>query len=273
MKKVEMPNHLETYFMELKSKHGIELTHGQRKWYFRQWGIIGDKIKQEYPSTAQEAFMASADAYFYANEIMEARKDRRVIPLRYDPEHLVYVSFDLGVFDYTVMWFYQVYDQNTYFIDYYEDHNKAYDFYIKFMLTQKHYHYGTVFLPHDSAKRDDVTLLSYADKVRNILSEKHVDVMVLKKDDPISGINISKVFLNRCYIDSNKCAQGLEHLQKYKRKWKEGAGWIHEPLDNKHSHAADSFRYAVISMDMIKNSSKNYLDMHKKAVESVSRLI
>ena len=105
MKHVDMPNHLELYFMDL-DKQGIELTYGQKNWYYRQWCTIGDKIKQEFPSTAQEAFMASTDAYFYATEIQEARKDRRIIPLRYDPEHLVYVSFDLGVFDYTVLWFY-----------------------------------------------------------------------------------------------------------------------------------------------------------------------
>lgn len=272
MKQAQIPNHLELYFMDLL-KDGIELTHGQKDWYWRKWGVIGDKIRQEFPSTPQEAFMASADAYFYANEIQEARKERRIIPLRYDPEHLVYVSFDLGVFDHTVLWFYQMYDQNVYFIDYYEDHNKAYDFYIRFMLDEKNYHYGSVFLPHDSAKRDEVTLLSYADKVRRILEEKHVDVKVLKKDDPITGINLAKVFLNKCFVDSNKCDQGIDHLQKYKRKWKEGAGWIHEPLHNIHSHAADSFRYAVLSIDQIKNSSNDYLNKHKEAQKAMQNLI
>lgn len=272
MKHIDIPNHLETYFMELE-KQGISLTPGQKKWYWRTWCTLGDKIKQEYPSTEQEAFMASADAYFYANEIMEARKDRRIIPLKYNPEHLVYVSFDLGVFDHTVLWFYQLYDQNVYFIDYYEDHNKSYDFYLQFMLSEKPYHYGTVFLPHDSSKRDEVTLLSYADKVRNILNEKHIEVNVLKKDDPISGINLSKVMLNRCFIDSNKCAQGIDHLQKYKRKWREEIGWIHEPLHNVHSHSADSFRYAVLSIDQVKHGSRDYLEKHNKALEFQTRMI
>lgn len=273
MKKAQIPNHLKVYFMDLEKDHNIKLTHGQRNWYYRQWCTIGEKIKQEFPSCPQEAFMASADAYFYATEIQEARKDRRIIPLRYNPEHLVHVSFDLGVFDHTVLWFYQMYDQNVYFIDYYEDHNKSYDFYIKFMLSEKPYNYGKVFLPHDSAKRDEVTLKSYADKVRDMLNDKHIDVVVLKKDDPINGINLGKVFLNRCYIDSNKCDQGIEHLQKYKRKWKEEAGWIHEPLHNKHSHASDSYRYAVLSIDHLKNASNDYLSKHKAAIEKAKRMI
>lgn len=273
MKKKQIPNHLETYFMDLEQKENIKLSHGQKNWYYRTWCTIGDKIKQEYPSTAQEAFMASTDAYFYATEIQEAYKDRRIIPLRWNPEHLVYVSFDLGVFDHTVLWFYQMYDQNVYFIDYYEDHNKTYDFYIHFMLNEKAYHYGTVFLPHDSAKRDEVTLLSYADKVRKILNEKHIDVNVLKKDDPVSGINLSKVLLNRCFIDSNRCSQGIDHLQKYKRKWKDGTGWLHEPLHNSHSHAADSFRYAVLSLDQVKHGNNNYLDRHRQAVRATQSFI
>jgi len=272
MKPQQIPHHLETYFIDLE-KQSIKLTSGQKNWYFRQWSTIGDKIKQEYPSTAQEAFMASADAYFYAEEIQIARKERRVIPLRYDPEHLVYVSFDLGVFDHTVLWFYQMYDQNVYFIDYYEDHNKSYDFFVHFMLSEKHYHYGTVFLPHDAEKRDEVTLKSYADKVRDILNEKHINLVVLKKDDIISGINLSKVFINKCFFDSSRCSQGIDHLQKYKRKWKEGIGWIHEPLHNIHSHAADSFRYATISIDYIKKSSNESLSKHQKALEFSKRLI
>lgn len=273
MQKEQIPAHLDKYFIDLEEECSIKLTEGQKNWYFRQWCIYGEKIKQEYPSTAQEAFLASSDAYFYAQEVQEARKDQRVIPLRYNSEHLVYVSFDIGVFDWTVLWFYQIYEQQIYFIDYYEDHNKSYDFYLHFMLQEKPYHYGTVFLPHDSAKRDDVTLLSYADKVRNILNEKHIDVEVLEKDDPIIGINLSKVCLNKCFIDSVKCNQGIEHLTKYKRKWNEHAGWIHEPQHSIHSHAADSFRYAVISLDRIKHKSNDYLHKHNQALSFSHKLI
>ncbi len=256
MKPQQIPQHIEEYFIDLREKEKIDLSAGQKNWYFRQWSILGDKIKQEYPSTATEAFVYSQDAYFYAIELQEARKDRRLIPLRYNPEHLVYVSFDIGVFDHTVLWFYQVFDQNVYFIDYYEDNNKAYDFYVQHMLQNKSYHYGTVFLPHDAAKRDEVTLLSYADKVRKLFSEKHIDVTVLKKDDPIIGINVVKVLMNSCYIDENKCAQGIDHLTKYKRKWKEEAGWIHEPMHTIHSHACvvgDTLVDTIKGQKQIKN--------------------
>lgn len=273
MKKEQIPQHLEQYFLNLKRDHGIELTEPQKWWYFRQWSILGEKVRQEYPSTPQEAFLASADAYFYAQEIQQAKKDHRIIPLKYNPEHLVYVSFDIGVFDHTVLWFYQIYDENTYFIDYYEDHNKSYEFYLQHMLQNKNYHYGTVFLPHDAAKRDDITLKSYADKVREILHEKHIDVHVLDQDDKIAGINKTKVFLNYCYIDSVKCRQGIDHLSKYKRKWKEGAGWIHEPQHTVHSHAADSFRYAVLSYDFIRRKQKPVSEKYKRTIQKSRRMI
>ncbi len=273
MKREQIPQHLEQYFIDLRDKEGIELTQGQKNWYYATWRTLGDKVKQEYPSTENEAFMASADAYFYAIEIAGARKDSRIIPLKYDPERFVYVAFDLGVFDYTVLWFFQYYDQNVYFIDYYEDHNKSYDFYIKFMLEEKRYNYGTIYLPHDAAKRDEVTLLSYADKVRNMLTEKHIDVHVLRRDDIIIGINLAKVLLNRCFLDTSKCAQGIDHLSKYKRKWKEGAGWIHEPLHNEHSHAADSFRMAAISLDFVKAKGSNFNSRHQDALSAVQRMI
>lgn len=273
MLKREIPQHLQDYFIELKLKEGIDLTEGQKNWYFHQWIVLGDKTKQEYPSTPQEAFMASTDAYFFANEVQEARKSGRIIPLNYKPQHPVFVSFDIGVFDHTVLWFYQFYEERPWFIDYYEDHNKSYDFYITFALQEKEYQYQTFFLPHDAAKRDDVTLLSYADKVRRLLDPKKIETFVLEKDDPIIGINNAKVQLNYCYIDSIKCDAGINHLVKYKRKWSEQAGWIHEPQRSIHSHCSDSFRYACLSIDKIKLASCRSNELHRKAVSRAQRLI
>ena len=44
------------YFEQLAAKHNIHLKDRQKAWYVKKWETLGTAIKQEYPSTAQEAW-------------------------------------------------------------------------------------------------------------------------------------------------------------------------------------------------------------------------
>ena len=49
------------YFSEIESKQDVKLDKRQRNWYLFQKSILGDKIKQEFPSTVSESFLSSSD--------------------------------------------------------------------------------------------------------------------------------------------------------------------------------------------------------------------
>ncbi len=56
--KVEYDVRLTDYFNKLEKDLSIKLDSQQRGWYAVQERILGDKLKQEYPSTVQEAFLS-----------------------------------------------------------------------------------------------------------------------------------------------------------------------------------------------------------------------
>ncbi len=47
---------MERYFSELELKHGVILRPAQKRWYANMSRLMGVNMKQEYPSTAQEAW-------------------------------------------------------------------------------------------------------------------------------------------------------------------------------------------------------------------------
>ena len=56
---IVLPQELEEYFEELGRKDGIELSVGQKNWYYMKWNDLREKMYQEYPSTFEEAFSMS----------------------------------------------------------------------------------------------------------------------------------------------------------------------------------------------------------------------
>ena len=122
---------LTDYFNKLELEIDRKITQPQRNWYALQQKFLGDKIKQEFPSTVSEAFLSSSDAYYFAEAISKAYQSNRCLytPL-YDALLPVYVSMDIGVNDLTVMVFFQLAHGEIRVIDYYEDKNKGVDFYL-----------------------------------------------------------------------------------------------------------------------------------------------
>src|SRR5690606_22606145 len=147
---VKIDAQLAEYFRKIESEQSITLTQEQKVWYAVQARTLGDKIKQEYPSTISEAFLSKSDAYYFAESIKKAWDERRCLytPL-YDALQPVYVAIDIGLNDLTVVIFFQLCHGEIRIIDYYEDSNKDVPFYAHFLQNDKKYLYHTIFLPHE----------------------------------------------------------------------------------------------------------------------------
>jgi len=68
---------LSDYFDKIESEAKVIISPEQRNWYAQQKGFLGDKIKQEFPSTVSEAFLSSSDAYYFALGIEAAYNSNR----------------------------------------------------------------------------------------------------------------------------------------------------------------------------------------------------
>lgn len=269
---------LTDYFDEVQEKSNVTISHEQRNWYAQQKSLLGDKLKQEFPSTVSEAFLSSSDAYYFAQLIEDAYKSNRCLYSNlYDPLLPLYVSLDLGVNDLTVLVFFQICHGEIRIIDYYEDSNKGVDFYAKHLLQDKGYLYHTIFLPHDAAKRDGIIVEnSYEREFRKFFRDTATKLVVLKRTDKQIQISNAKLKFSRCVFNLNKVKPLVDKIYKYRKKWSEQYGkYLDEPYHGIESNYADAFIYAMQAISHIETigDQKEAYNKHKLAVENRRKLI
>lgn len=270
---VDYPVELTDYFAELEKEKNIKLTQGQKNWYAVQQKVLGDKLKQEFPSTVKESFLSRSDAYYFAEHIERAYKENRCLYTSlYDPLEPVYVAMDIGVNDLTVMVFFQVVHGEIRILDYYEDNNKGLDFYARFLLQDKQYLYHTIFLPHDSTKRNPLDVSnSYERDFRRLFSGTNTQFKVLPRTDKQEMISYAKIKFNRCVFNVSRVKPFLDHLSKYRKKWNEATGrYLDAPLHDVHSDHSDCFQYLCLAVGHIERqiNHTDALEKHKQTVES-----
>lgn len=231
------------YFNKLESDLGIKLSTGQRRWYCHQESILKEKIRQEYPSTINEAFLASSDAFYFAETIAQVYKDGRCLSTSlYDALLPVYVAMDIGINDLTVMIFFQLAHGEIRVLDYYEDKNKDVPFYANFLLQDKKYTYHTIFLPHDSVKRDFLDINnSFERDFKRLFAGTATKFHVLKKMDKQLQISHARIKLERCVFNISKVKSFLDHVSKYRKKWNETLSrYSEDPLHDVHCFIGDT---------------------------------
>lgn len=240
---VPIPQELHEYFTELKAKHGIELSDQQKAWYVKKYETQQDDMKQEYPSTPEEAFEAAIIGAYYAKQMLKARLEKRVCKVPHNPSKQVHTAWDLGVNDDMVIWYFQEDDTNPIFInviDYTEGTGEGLEYY-KQIMGDKGYNYGRHFAPHDIKKRDLVSGKNRIDRARD---EVGIDFdRIERAQDVVEDINEVRRIFYRLRIDEERCSQGIKCLDNYRKDWdKNNACFKRTPLHNWASNGADGFR-------------------------------
>jgi len=269
---------LTDYFTRIELETSRKIDQQQRNWYAVQTKVLGDKIRQEYPSTVSEAFLASSDAFYFADALATAyQQNRCVYSSIYDALLPVYVAMDIGLNDLTVMIFFQLCHGEIRIIDYYEDKNKDVDFYAKFLLQDKRYLYHTIFLPHDSVKRDPLDVEnSYERDFRRLFSATGTKFHVLKRMEKQLQISYARIKLDRCVFNASKVKPLLDKLAKYRKKWNESTGrYLEDPYHNDASNYADAFQYLCQGVGHLETTGNltGSLEKHRKAVETRQKIL
>ena len=234
------------YFNQLEVKIGREISREQRAWYVttRRADFGGDSqmMKQEYPSTPEEAFEQSTEGTYYAEQLAQARREGRITRVPYDPRYPVNTFWDIGNDDETPIWFHQQIGLRNHIIDYLEGSGEPPSYYVA-EVQKRGYVLGKHYLPHDGAHRKTQanTLKTYADMLED-LGLKDIEI-VPKIDDVTRGIQIVRQTFHTYWFDEEKCADGLKHIELYRKEWNERLGvWSDRPRHDKHSHASDALR-------------------------------
>lgn len=240
---VTIPARLEEYFAMLKNEHAISLDPWQKAWYCVTSDILQDEMTVQHPSYADEAFQSAVDGSYYRNQTRTIRESNRLCEVPYRKGVLVNTAWDIGVNDQTAIWFYQCIGRKIHVIDYFAAYNQGFDFFAD-ILMKRGYHYGRHVGPHDLNVREwgnkGITRL---DSARNAGIKFNTCPSIPKAD----GIDAVRNVLGLCWFDKERCGEGFEMLERYKKEWDTRLGTFkNTPLHDDASDAADAFRYLAI---------------------------
>ncbi len=250
--------------IEIERKRIID--EDQRRWYEMKQRMLGDSIKQEYPSTPKEAFESANEGLYYGAQLSKIRASGNICNVPYDDSNVVNTAWDIGLDDFTSIYCFQVNRAGQVnIINFYENWDEGASHYADWLNKQK-YRWGRHIFPHDAMKRDAGAKTTYIDHIRPLLEGKYV-VLDIKECDKFEGIQTVRSMLSRCCFDEQKCGKAVRHLEAYKKVWDDRLGcYKNTPLHDEHSHAADAFRYLAVGLKGIEATTRGSVENDLKAV-------
>lgn len=222
---VTIPTEMVKYFDGIESITGVSLSLRQRAWYTLKASEMGDKMKQEYPSTPEEAFERLLEGAFYSEEMMNIRKNGQLLDIPYDPALPVNTGWEIGMDDDFCILFHQRYGFQNRLIDFYKNRGLGLGHYVR-ILREKGYVYGKHYLPHDAKVRelgDEERAVSRLERLKK-LAPSETWVLVPKIDREADGTEAVRVFLPSCWFDKEKCDHLIKALDSYRREWDDKLG-------------------------------------------------
>lgn len=206
-------------------------------------------------------FDSAVPGAYYAEQLQTAQTAGRITKVSYDPAFRVDTMWDLGIDDYTAVWFSQrVAVDRVNFIGFYETSDLGLDddgankgivsqaFHTREKASWK---YGMHYLPHDVRVRE----LGAGGRTRMQtlfrLGIKPIRAGIPR--DPEDRVNAVRRLLQFAWFDAEACKVGLEHLKQYRKRWNQSLGVFVGPLHNEHSHAADAIGEGAVNMPLPKS--------------------
>lgn len=232
----------EEYFTTLETEIGFELTAGQRAWYVKTAQTQGDKMKREHPSTPREAFEASVEGAYFSRQMAQVRAKGQICRVPIEPNIPIHTFWDLGR-DTTSIWFFQNIGFDYRFVDYYANDGEGMAFYLNILREKSNggepYLYGDMYLPHDGERKSMGAPGSPAD----VLYENNYSVRIVDRTpDKTISIERARQVIPMCYFDEDRCTEGVNGLDAYRKEWDEKHGvWMKTPHHGPESHPADAF--------------------------------
>ena len=251
--KITIPKEIDEYFQSL-TEQNIDLSDGQKAWYYKKMLTQKDDMKREYPSTPAESFESAIDGSFYAKWLREARFEGRVGNVPWDKQARVSIAFDPGYLDSCAVVFFQCIGQEIHIIDYYENSGEGLSHYLG-VIKSKPYIYDKYFGPHDIENHQFSTGLS-TKEVGASLGVNFITLPTLKLrlED---GIEAVRGLFPRFWIDETKCGRLIKCIENYRKEYDINYQiYKSRPVHDQYSHGADALRYAAIAIKQNIDSDK-----------------
>lgn len=238
-------------------------------WFDNPWfpDVLVQEKEDDYaadPEVAEHVwgggYLIITEGAYYAKHIAAAEREGRVGFFPHIPGEPVFTSWDIGVDDYTAIWFLQVIEGVPRVIDYYEASGLGADECLAEALPEftqdmqdriaamveldraKAFRYQRHFLPHDVKVREwgagAKTRVQTLEGLGIPLSTIHRGAA----QGPEERINASRRLLPiMLFHRTPRVMLGLSRLRRYSRKKNDALGTYLGPLHDENSHGADAF--------------------------------
>lgn len=238
------------YLADLEKKLGIELTHGQKLWYFKVKQEQGIFMQREYPSTVEEAFNAPVEGAIFGEIISEIRTAGHIHEkITWDRGSPVFACWDLGWNDSMTIWLVQMIGRDVVWL---------------WERTARH---ETMAIAYGEAEASGITIAgnylphdgSHGNVVSGIVSPKVAlekaggqNVVVVPAINQLSsGINLLRDVLARSWFNADRCAYGISALEAYHTKDITANGVTsRDPVHDWASHPSSAARCFAEAMEL-----------------------
>lgn len=212
------------------------------------------KKKDEYLWIWEGKTKQALEGAIYANELRAADAEGRIRNVPVMRGIPVQTFWDLGRSDQTAIWFVQRVALEWHVIDYFEDRGHHIDHYLLELQKRSDelgYIYGTHHLPHDAENEQLGQKRSVKEQVR---ADGQRSVRIIQRvAKKANGINAGRTIFNECWIDRERCADGLNRLRRYRYAVSNEGIVSREPLHDDNSNGADAWQtFGLSAKDPVK---------------------
>jgi phage terminase large subunit len=244
-------------------------------WHRNMWlpSVLEEEITRDFAADAEMAahvwgggYQIVSEGSYYARLIAAAEKEGRVGHFPPNPNLPIITSWDLGVDDYTAIWFWQEREGKAYAVDYYEASGEGADRIIATALPETfiappyqeewigwrpdkalaalerpaRFLYGRHYLPHDIRMREWGA--GGRSRVETVQALGLRNVSKGSATNPEDRIAAARALLPLCYFNAtSRVLLGLKRLRAYRRKRNDTLNTYMQPVHDDASHGADAF--------------------------------
>ncbi len=247
------------HFYDLYMRALQEMKNGNTEWFAATYPANETKVLPEEELKAQQENMdeeayaqeflcdwsASVRGAFYSAQMLRCRKEGRILRIPYESGLPMFTAFDIGVDDYTAVWFFQCFRNEIRLLRFEQWRNVGLLDVVQ-EISKMPYIFGTMFLPWDADMREKSTAKTPAMLVEDLGFE----VEVVPRTSLLGGIGRVREVFSQFFFDEINCAEGIDCLENYTKKVNpKTMEFMETPLHNEYSHGADAMRYLAQAYD------------------------
>jgi hypothetical protein len=221
---IGIPDLYARYFEKLEQTQGIKLSPAKQAWYVKKAETQLADMRREYPSTSDEAFEASIEGAYYADQMAAAELQGRISEHKILETVPVNTAWDIGTGDYTSIWFWQQHHGKIGLVGYYENCGEGMPHYVeqlKAFRKRTSCTFGSHIFPHDVRVKEWGTARTRMEQFVDSGLDPRIDARMVKRHSLDDGINATRETLRLCWFDAAECDQGLKAMRSYRKEWDE----------------------------------------------------